>query len=136
MPMDIMGEQAEAEATRAAMAIVRICYREKKGVRVLSNHGRVQCSGGGPPGERTYCTVFYSTGTAKQGTLSLPYERQTDTVGVKGTSDIEANTVSQRSRVSRTVSPSALGLSILRTSGEQADATEQCGPRLDFTTLL
>ena len=24
----------------------------------LSNHGRVQYSGGGPPGKRTYCTVF------------------------------------------------------------------------------
>ena len=72
---------------------------------------------------------------AKQGTLSLPYERQTDTVGVKWTSDMEANTVSQRARVSPTVSPSALGLSILRTSGEQADATEQCRPRLYYFTL-
>ena len=71
---------------------------------------------------------------AKQGTLSLPYERQTDTVGVKWTSDIEANTVSQRACVSRTVSPSALGLSILRTSGEQANATEQCRPRRYYFT--
>ena len=25
----------------------------------LSNHGRVQYSGGGPPGKRTYCTVSH-----------------------------------------------------------------------------
>ena len=27
----------------------------------LSNHGRVQYSGGGPPGKRTYCTVSITT---------------------------------------------------------------------------
>ena len=71
---------------------------------------------------------------AKQGTLSLPYEGQTGTVGVKWTSDMEANTVSHRARVSPTVSPSALGLSILRTAVSRLTLRNSADQ--DFTTLL